>query len=133
METVYDVLYYLNKLDFTDKVNNDDLENLRCAKRVLVKEFEDYIISKLIDVLSVVDNLLITFTVGERQDILNKTDTLRENILYLISYKHFVKIIVNLIDHFGFKFNHININYYLKLRIPIMLRQFFRKSSQNRD
>ena len=47
----------------------------------------------------------------------------------------------------GFKFNqinkltikiysnlsHININHYLKLRIPIMHRQLFRKLSQNRE
>ena len=49
METIYDVLYYLNKLDFTDKINGDDFENLRCVKRILVKEFEHYNISKLID------------------------------------------------------------------------------------
>ena len=41
METVYDILYYLNKLDFTDNVNISDYENLRCAKRILVKEFEE--------------------------------------------------------------------------------------------
>ena len=76
METVYDVLYYLNKLDFTDKVNDDDFEKLRCVKRILVKEFEDYNVSKLIDVLSIVDNLFITLTVRELQEILNKTDTL---------------------------------------------------------
>ena len=29
--------------------------------------------------------------------------------------------------------SHINIHYYLKLRIPIMHRQFFRKLSQNPD
>ena len=29
--------------------------------------------------------------------------------------------------------SHINIHYYLKLRIPIMHRHFFRKFSQNRD
>ena len=29
--------------------------------------------------------------------------------------------------------SHINIHYYLKLRIPIMHRDFFRKISQNRD
>ena len=62
---------------------------MRCVKRMLVKEFEDYNISKLIDVMSIVDNLFITLTVGELQDILNKTDTLRENILSLNSFKHF--------------------------------------------
>ena len=82
METVYDVLYYLNKNDFTDKINDDDFQNLRCVKRVLVKESEDYNITKLIDVLSFVDYLFITLTVGELQDVLNKTYTLRENIFF---------------------------------------------------
>ena len=56
METVYDVLYYLNKLDFPDKVDDDDFENVRCVNRILVKEFEDYNNFKLIDILSIVDN-----------------------------------------------------------------------------
>ena len=42
METVYDILHYLNKLDFTDNVNDSDYENLRYAKGILVNEFEDY-------------------------------------------------------------------------------------------
>ena len=40
METVCDILYYLNKLDFTDKVNDDDFQNLRSVKRIIVKDFE---------------------------------------------------------------------------------------------
>ena len=91
METLNDVLYYLNKIDFTDKVNDDDYENLRRLKRILVREFEDYNIPKLVDVLSIVDNLFITLTVGKLHIILIKTDTLRKNILYLISFKHFVE------------------------------------------
>ena len=90
METINVVLYYLNKLDFTDEINDTDFENLRCPKRILVKEFEDCNISKLIDVLSNVDNLFIIFTVGEVQDFSIKTDTLREKILYLISFKRFI-------------------------------------------
>ena len=91
METIYDVLYYLNKLGFTYNKNDTDFENLRCVKRILVKVFEDYIISKLVDVLSFFDKLFLTVTVGEIQDILNKTDILRETILFLVSFKHFVK------------------------------------------
>ena len=91
MDTVYVVSYCLNKLDFTDKINDTDFEKMICVKRILVKGFEDYNVSKLIVVLSIVDNLFITLTVGELQDILIKTDTLGENILYLISSKHFVK------------------------------------------
>ena len=90
MDTIYDVLYYPKKLYFTVNVNDDDYENLRCVKRILVKEFEDYNISKLIDVLSIVDNLVITLMTDEFQNILNKTDTLRENIFYLISFILFV-------------------------------------------
>ena len=90
METVYDILYYLNKLDFTDNVIDSDHENLRCVKRILVNEFEDYNIPKLIDVFSLVDNLFITLTFGDLQLVLDKTNTLREKILHLISFKHFV-------------------------------------------
>ena len=82
----------MNKLDFTDKINYNDFESLRCVKRILVEEFEDYNISRPIDILSIVDNLFMRLTVGELQDTLNKTDTLRENILFLNSFKHFVKI-----------------------------------------
>ena len=92
METIIDVLNYLNSFDFTDTLNNCDYENLRCVKGVLVKDFEDYNIPKLIDVLSTVDNMFITLMVGELQDILIKIDTITENILYLISFKHFVEI-----------------------------------------
>ena len=42
MKTSNDMLCFLNKLDFTDNVNDSNYENLRCVKRVLVKEFEDY-------------------------------------------------------------------------------------------
>ena len=58
---------------------------------MLVKEFDDYNISKLVDVLSIVDNLFFTLMFGELKDILNKTDTQRENIVYLISFNYFVK------------------------------------------
>ena len=90
METINDVLYYPNKLDFTDNTNDTVSENLRCVKRMLVKEFEDYNISKLIDGSSIVDKLFFTLTVGELQDNLIKTDTLRETVFYLISFTNFV-------------------------------------------
>ena len=33
MVTIYNVLYYLNELKFTDKLNDDDFESLRCVKK----------------------------------------------------------------------------------------------------
>ena len=94
METVTGVLYYLNKHDITDNINYTDFESLSCVKGILNKKFEDFNISKLYDGLSIVDNFFISVTVGELQDVLNKTDTLRENNLYLISFKHFIRTIV---------------------------------------
>ena len=41
MEKRNDILYNLYRLDFTDKVNDQDFENLGCVKRILVREFED--------------------------------------------------------------------------------------------
>ena len=86
------MLYYLNKFDFTDKVDDSEYENLRCVKRTLVDQFEDYNISKLVDVLSIVDNLVVRLMTRNLQDILIKTDTLRENIIYLNNFEHFVEI-----------------------------------------
>ena len=91
METIKDVLNCLNKFDFTDKVDDSDYEKMRCVMRILVDQFEDYNISKLVDVLTIVDILVVTLMTGNLQDISIKTDTLKENIIYLFNFKHFVK------------------------------------------
>ena len=85
-----DVLYCLNKLDFSDKVNDDDFENLRCVKTILIREFEDYNPNKLIQVLNLVEHLFVLITIGSLDDILNGTHTLSENVFYFFSFKHFV-------------------------------------------
>ena len=41
METMKDVLCFLNELVFADKLNNDDLEKLTEVKKIVVREFED--------------------------------------------------------------------------------------------
>ena len=43
-----DVLCFLNKLDFADKLNNDDFEKLAEVKKIVFREFEDYNVSKMI-------------------------------------------------------------------------------------
>ena len=57
----------------------------------MVKDFEDYNVSNLVDVLSIVDNLFITLTIAKLQDISSKMDSLRENNFHLFSFKHFVE------------------------------------------
>ena len=90
METIYDVLYYLNILDYSNNVDDNDYENLRCVERILVREFEDYNLNKLIEVLNLVDHLFVLITIRSLDEILQGTHTLRDNIFYLISFKHFV-------------------------------------------
>ena len=47
MESIKDIICFLNELDFIEK-NSDLFGKLRCVKQQLVIEFEDYIVSKLI-------------------------------------------------------------------------------------
>ena len=91
METINYILFYLIKLDLTDEVNDDDFENLRCVKRILVREFKDYNLEKLIQVLGLVDCLTVLTTTGTLDDVLDSTHTLMENVFYLINFKPFVK------------------------------------------
>ena len=90
MATIKDVLYYLNQLNFTVKINDDDYEDLRCVKRILVGEVDEYNIKKLIQVLNLVDHLFVLITIGNLDVILDCTQTLGENIFYLIRFLHFV-------------------------------------------
>ena len=90
METVYDISYYLNKLDFTDKQNDADFEKLRFVKLILVREFENFNLDKLIQVLCQGDRSMVLTTTGTLDDVLDGTHTLRENVYYLIKFKPFV-------------------------------------------
>ena len=60
------------------------------CKRILVREFKDYKPDKLIQVLCLVDPSIALTTTGTLDDVLNSTNTSRENIFYLINFKHFV-------------------------------------------
>ena len=42
METINDVLCFLNELDFFDQINNDLIEEFRLVKRQLVIDFTMY-------------------------------------------------------------------------------------------
>ena len=41
METIKDVLCFLNELDFVDKLYNDNLEKLVEIKKMMIRKFED--------------------------------------------------------------------------------------------
>ena len=57
METKKDVQCFSNELDFTDKLINDCFENLDEIKRMVVREFEYYNISKMVYALNIFDKI----------------------------------------------------------------------------
>ena len=84
METLNDVLYFLNKLNFTGYLESDDYEKNNGVREIIVDQFQDVNSLKLIDASSIVDDLLIIFMTGELQQIFDETKTLREDIFKLI-------------------------------------------------
>ena len=89
MKTIKDVLCFLNELDFTDKVDNDCFEKLDEIKRIVVREFEDFNISKLIHALDIVDETRLSAMTIDLNYRLGRTQSLRSVILYLINLKQF--------------------------------------------
>ena len=57
METIQDVLEFLNEIDFIGKVNDDIFEKLRHVKQRLLIELEDYNTSNLIQVLNIIHDM----------------------------------------------------------------------------
>ena len=55
MNTINDVLCFLNEIDFTDRINNDHHEKLRDVR--LFIESEDYKVPALIYVLNIMDKI----------------------------------------------------------------------------
>ena len=90
MESIRDVLCFLNENEFIEEVNNDIFENFRHVNQRLVIKFEDYNVSKLIQVLNIIDDMNLSAVTDNFQCVLDKVNTLRRNIFYLIGFKHFV-------------------------------------------
>ena len=85
-----DVLCFLNELDFTDKLDNNCFEELDEIKRMVVREFEDYNISKMIYALNNVDEIQLSAMTNDLDYPSERTGSLRSVILCPVSFKHFV-------------------------------------------
>ena len=90
METIKDVLCFLSELDFLDKLDNDCLEKMVEVKKLLVREFEDYIISKMMNALNNFNEIKVSDMTNDLDYRLERTDSLRSVIFYLIIFKHLV-------------------------------------------
>ena len=46
METIKDLLCFLNELDFIEQIKSNNIEKMRCVKQRVVIEFEKNIVCK---------------------------------------------------------------------------------------
>ena len=90
METKKDGLFFLNETDFVDKLDNESLEKLVEVKKTMVREFEDCYIPKMIHVLKIIDEIQLSNVINDLDYRLERIESLRSNIFYLISFKHLV-------------------------------------------
>ena len=60
------------------------------VKKVIVREFEDYNISKMIYALNIIDEIKPSDVTNNLDCQLERTDSLRSVIFHLISFKHLV-------------------------------------------
>ena len=72
-----DVLCFLNELDFVDKLDNDYFEKVDGIKRMVVREFEDSNISKMINALNIIDEIELSDVTTDSDYRLERTDSLR--------------------------------------------------------
>ena len=82
METIKDVLCFLNELDFADKLVNDCLEIFVEVRKMVVREFEDYIISKMIYALNIIDEIKLSDVTNDLDYRLERTDSSRSVIFF---------------------------------------------------
>ena len=84
METVKDIMYFINDLYFVGYSEEDDYEKSDCVRNILVDEFQNLDSKKLVNMLSVLDDLYISFRTQEISHIVDKVKLLREDIFQLI-------------------------------------------------
>ena len=82
METMKDVLCFLNELDFVDKLDNDYLEKMVEVKKMMVREFEKYDISKMTYALDIIDEIKLTDVTNDLDHRLERTESLTSLSLF---------------------------------------------------
>ena len=78
METINDVLLFLNYLDFVADLRNDEYSNFNHTKKVLKDDFQDVDSKQLIHTLGVIDDLRILFLRQDLTKFVPLTESLRE-------------------------------------------------------
>ena len=87
METINDVLHFLNYLDSVADLENHEYSNFGRVKNVLKDNFQDVDLEQLILMLGVVDDLHILFLNQDFNEYNPLIESLRERIFTLYKKK----------------------------------------------
>ena len=87
METINDVLHFLNYLDTVADLENHEYSNFDRVKKVLKDNFQDADLGQLIHMLGVVDDLHILFLNQDINEYNPLIESLRERIFILYEKK----------------------------------------------
>ena len=80
METMKDMLCFINELDFVVKLDNDCLEKLMEVKKMVIRELEDYNIPKMIHASNNIGEIQLSNVTNDLDYFLEGTDSLRSKI-----------------------------------------------------
>ena len=80
-------------IDFVDKLDIDYLEKLVVVKKMMIGEFEDYDISKMIYALIIIDETKLSNVTNDLAHRSEGTDSLSSVSFYLFSFDHVVDTI----------------------------------------
>ena len=81
METIKDVLCFLNRLDFKEILDGDLIEEMGCVKRQLVIEFGDYDIATMVYAPDNIDKMIVLIITNKLIDFKKQKDTLRKKFI----------------------------------------------------
>ena len=88
MKTIKDILDFCNKAIFFDYKNLEYIEDLNQVRKFIINRFHETIPdSRIIFVLSIIDEMILKIFNNEIDNILKDIHNLRENIMYMISFE----------------------------------------------
>ena len=90
--TINEFLYILSEIDFSDKLDNDQLDKMKQIRKKIVSEFEVVNLTKMIYTVNIIDDIEISYVIffDDVDYRLERTQSLTSNIFYLLSFKRLV-------------------------------------------
>ena len=92
MSSDKEILNFCNRAIFFDYNTPECMEEFNKVRKYIINRFHETIpISRIIFVLSIIDEMILKLFNNEIDNILNNVHDLRENILYMISFEKTVR------------------------------------------